>query len=128
MISKKEMIYIVMIALIMGILFGILINNYFVNYGRKNESNALNLLGLKYLNEGNNDYALFYFSQSIYCNPNWYEPYIGLARVYQKENKCKLSIDLYEKAYKLNPKDSNYDRYNQKVIEDNINLLKKNCF
>ena len=47
--------------------------------------------------------SLLYFEKSIAFNENNVESLLGLAKVYQKMQKYKLAIDLYDKANKLLP-------------------------
>jgi hypothetical protein len=73
-----------------------------------NDAEALNGLGLAYLNKKNNEAALVFFQKAVQIQPNLAKAWNNMGNVYMLKDDFKSAEEAYLKAIQLNPKNAGY--------------------
>jgi len=85
-------------------------------------SEVLNGLGYALVKEGKNDKAVEIFKQNIQAFPDYFNTYDSLAETYMNMGNKKEAVENYEKALKLNPNKTDFEK---KAFERQTQVLKE---
>jgi tetratricopeptide (TPR) repeat protein len=79
---------------------------------------SMNLLGYKYLNEGETDIAIEIFKMNVADYPESSNVYDSLGEAYMKAGSKDVAIRNYKKSLELNPKNDNAKKMLEKLKQD----------
>lgn len=88
-------------------------------------SMVLNTLGYALVNAGKKDQALLVFQKNVKAFPEDYNTYDSLAETYQGLGQKVLALENYEKALKMNPNQTDFEKKAYLNQQEQIKALKE---